>query len=77
MALVCEDLARYGVALIPPSTTEYFELVADIERRLQDRPSGSPPVEPDAISRISEHQPNGSAILVNRAGLAIATLAYV
>lgn len=38
MALVCEDLACYGVVLIPPSTKKYFELLADIERRLQIRP---------------------------------------
>jgi hypothetical protein len=77
MALVCEDLARYGVVLIPPSTTEYFDLLPDIERSVQNRPKGAPPVRADAISRISEHEPNGSAILVNRAEVAIAALAYV
>lgn len=77
MALVCEDLARYGVVLIQPSTAEYFDLLPDIERSVQNRPKGAPPVDPDAISRISEHEPNGSAILVNRADVAIAALAYV
>ena len=43
MALVCEDLARYGVVLVPPSTAEYFELLADIEQRLQTRPEGASP----------------------------------
>jgi len=77
VAVVCEDLARYGLVLVPPSTTEYFELLADIEHRLQTRPAGSPPVEDGAISRISEHDTSGSAILVNRAQVAIATIAYV
>jgi hypothetical protein len=36
MALVCEDLATYGVALIPPAAAEYSELLADIECRLQN-----------------------------------------
>jgi hypothetical protein len=76
MALVCEDLARYGVVLVPPSTTEYFELLADIERRLQTRPEGSPPVNDETISRISEHDTSGSAILLNRAQVAIASIAY-
>jgi hypothetical protein len=53
MALVCEDLARYGVVLIPPSTEKYFDLLADIERRLQIRPKGSLPVENDTIKSLS------------------------
>ncbi len=71
MALVCEDLARYGVVLLPPSTVEYFELLADIEQRLQKRPEGAAPVPDDVISRISEHDTSGSAILINKAHAAI------
>ena len=77
MALVCEDLAQYGVVLIPPTTEEYFALLADIEQRLQNRPKGGPPLEDGALSRISEHDTAGSAILVNRASVAIASVAYV
>jgi hypothetical protein len=77
VALVCEDLARYGVVLIPPSSETYFELLADIERRLQARAKGSPPVGNDALSRISEHDTAGSAILLNRAPVAIASIAYI
>ena len=55
MALLCEDLARYGVILIPPSTEKYFELLADIEQRLRKRPRGAPPVGDDELSFISEH----------------------
>ncbi len=77
MTLVCEDLARYGVVLVPPSTTEYFELLADIEQRLQNRPAGSPPIKNDAISRIAEHDTSGSAILLNRAQVAIASTAFI
>jgi hypothetical protein len=76
MALVCEDLSSYGVVLIPPGSQQYFDLLADIERRLQDRPQGSPPLLPNTQSRISEHDTSGSAILVNRARVAIAALAY-
>jgi hypothetical protein len=77
MALVCEDLARYGVVLLPPSTAKYFELLADIEHRLQNRPKGAPPIDDNALSRISEHDTSGSAILVNQAHVAIASVAYI
>jgi len=76
MAVVCEDLAQYGVALVPPSTVEYFELLADIEQRLRTRPEGSPPVDDATLSRISEHDTSGSAILLNKAKVAIASMAY-
>ena len=77
MALICEDLARYGVVLVPPSTPEYFDLLADIEQRLQNRPVGSSPIKNDAISHIAEHDTSGSAILLNRAQVAIASIAYI
>ncbi len=71
MALVCEDLARYGAILIPPPAAEYFEVRADIEHRLHNRPVGGPPVEVDAIDTA------GSAILLNRSDVAIASIAYI
>ncbi len=77
MALICEDLSSYGVVLIRPDSQQYFDILADIERRLQNRPQGTPPVGGRALSRISEHDTSGSAILINRAKVAIATLAYV
>jgi hypothetical protein len=55
---------------------EYFELLADIEQRLQTRPKGAPPVPDGVISRISEHDTSGSAILLNKADVAIAAMAY-
>ena len=76
MALECEDLAGYGVVLIPPTSQTYFDLLADIERRLQARTKGAPPVWNDALSRIAEHDTSGSAILLNRARVAIASIAY-
>jgi hypothetical protein len=59
MALVCEDLASYGVVLVPPSTPEYFNLLAVIKHG------------------ISEHETNTSAILLNRAQVAIASIAFI
>ncbi len=76
MPLICEDLADYGVVLIPPSKTEYFDLLVDIEHRLRMRPKGSPPIDEETLSRISEHD-RRSAILLNRSQLAIASLAYI
>ena len=74
---MCEDLEQYGVVLIPPSSGTYFELLADTERRLQARPKSSPPIGNDTLSRISEHDTEGSPILLNRAKVAIASIAYV
>lgn len=71
MALACEDLARYGVVLIPPPAAEYSELLADIEHRLRNRPPGAPPA-PD-----QGHAAGASAILVNRSSVAIASIAYI
>jgi hypothetical protein len=39
----CEDLPRYGVALLPPSSPEYAVLLADIEKRLANPIPGSMP----------------------------------
>ncbi len=77
VSFACDDLVEYGVVLIPPSRAEYFELLADIEHRLQKRPKGSPPVSDESLSFISEHDTSASAILVNRANIAIASLAYI
>lgn len=76
MALICEDLAKHGVVLIPPSRPEYFESLADIERRLQSRPKGSPPLGENDLSIISEHD-DKSAILLNRASVPIVSLALI
>jgi hypothetical protein len=59
MAIVCEDLARYGVVLVPPATPEYFELLADIKLAISGRDTGR------------------SAVLVNRAQVAIASTAFI
>jgi len=50
--------------------------LADIELRLRTRPAGAPPIDDAALSRISEHDTSGSAILLNRAKVAIASIAY-
>jgi hypothetical protein len=77
MAVVCEDLAGYGVVLAPPSTEKYFQMLEDIERRLHSRPKGSPPLDDGALSRIAEHDTRGSAILLNQAQESIVALAYI
>src|SRR5580704_7140095 len=77
MALICEDLAGYGVVLIPPSSQQYFDLLADIERRLRNQPKGLPPLEDGALSRIAEHDTRGSAILQNKASVAVASVGFV
>jgi hypothetical protein len=59
MALVCEDLAQYGVVLVPPSAGGYFELLADIERRLEARPKGGPPLEVEEVRRVFEQRGAG------------------
>ncbi len=77
MPLVCEDLASHDVVLIAPTSQLYFDLLSDIDRRLQNRASGFPPLRNDDLARISEHDTTGSAILLNRAPVAIASIAYI
>jgi len=77
VALICEDLERYGVVLVAPTSERYFELLADIERALSVRPKGAAPVDAADLSRISEHDTRGSAILLNQASVAIASMATV
>lgn len=76
MVLICEDLARCGVVLIPPSSENCFQLLTDIERRLQVRPMNSPPLEKDTLSHISNLDARECAILLNQTQVSIASLAY-
>lgn len=76
MPLICEDLAKYGVILVPPSAPEYFRLLADIEHRLQTRPKVYPPLFENELSLIAEHD-DKSAILLNQAPQSIASLAFI
>ncbi len=77
MALACEDLAPYGVVLIPPSAPEYPALLADIEQRLKTRPKGSPPLDNDELHLLAQPEIGRAAILLNRASVAIANIAYI
>ncbi len=77
MGLICEDLSAYGVVLISPTSPRYFALLTDIERRLHNRPKGSPSKRDEDLSAISEHDTKASAILLNRASVAIVALAYI
>jgi hypothetical protein len=43
MQYQCEDLARYGVVLIPPSSPDYASLLDDIQKRLDNPIPGSAP----------------------------------
>jgi len=73
MAFHCEDLARYGVVLSEPSPEELYDLRADLERRWRARAVGCPPVDEEALGRLI---PGETAVLENRADVAIAGLAY-
>jgi hypothetical protein len=77
MSIICEDLAQHGVFLIPPSAPEYQELVADILSRLEARPKGGPPIDNQTIAFNSERDRDASAVLLNRASRAIASVAYI
>jgi hypothetical protein len=76
MPISCEDLAQYGICLVPPSAPEYQPLVADIVNRLRSRPNGSPPVHDEASSFSSGHD-DTSVVLLNRSSRAIASVAYI
>jgi hypothetical protein len=68
----CEDLPRYGVVLLPPSSPEYIALLADIQKRLADPIPGSAPHLPDF-----EDLAAPTIILCNHSQTAIAALSWI
>jgi len=77
MALQFEDIAKYGVVLIPPDSPEYDPLLADIQYRLDNPVAGSRPRLPGMHDRIAPEDRNASAILVNRSSQPIVSMAVV
>jgi len=77
MSIVCEDLAQYGVVLIPPSAPEFDALVLNISNRLASRPRGGPPVDDEPFAFGSEDNRKASALLLNQANRAIVSIAYI
>lgn len=75
MAFICEDLAPYGIVLVSQSDEAFPKLLAEIARRPSQSSEGTPPVSGSAVARVLNHK--DCAILVNRAEVAIAHLAYV
>jgi hypothetical protein len=77
MEFRCEDLAQFGVVLIPPSSPEYGPMVEDIRRREQ-KPQGFPDIPEEIRKRliggISDEGKEWSAVLVNRSNKSIAYL---
>jgi hypothetical protein len=68
----CEDLPRYGVVLLPPSSPEYAGLLADIQNRLANPVAGSAPQAPDFEDRSAP-----TMILCNRSQTAIAAVSWI
>jgi hypothetical protein len=68
----CEDLAPYGVVLLPPSSPDYAGLLADIQKRLANPIPGSPPIMPDL-----EDPGAPTMILCNHSRTAIAELSWI
>jgi hypothetical protein len=75
VAFLCEDLAPYGVVLVPQSDHAFARLLAEILQRASQRAEGAAPVSESAFSRVSNHE--DCAILVNRAEATIAHIAYI
>jgi hypothetical protein len=68
----CEDLSRYGVVLLPPSSPECAGLLADILNRLANPVPGSAPQVPDPGDSSAP-----TMILCNRSQTAIAALSWI
>ena len=68
----CEDLPRYGVVLVPPSSPEFVALLADIQTRLASPLPGSAPQLPDF-----EDPAAPTMILCNRSQTAIAAASWI
>ena len=74
---LCEDLPRYGLVLVPPSSEDYNALLADIQRRVNEPAEGSPPFPEKFRPRIIPEDRPTSAILLNRSAKTIAGLQAV
>jgi hypothetical protein len=77
MEFRCEDLPQFGVVLVPPSSAEYEQLRADIQRRNDHPVEGSPPLPEAMRPRILEEDRETSAILLNRSQHGIAGIQQV
>jgi hypothetical protein len=77
MEFHCEDFPQHGVVLVPPSSPEYDLLVEDIQRRIDHRVQGSPPLPESMSYRISEQDRETSAIILNRSPNGIAAIQSV
>jgi hypothetical protein len=77
MEFRCEDLPRFGVILVPPSSPEYDRHLGAIQRRI-DRPLETAPPLPESMRpRILEDDRETSAILLNRSQHGIAEIQQV
>jgi len=74
---LCEDLPQYGLVLVPPASTDYAPLLADIQRRLDKPAEGTPPIPETLSPRISEQDESTSAILLNKSPKTIAAMQVV
>jgi hypothetical protein len=75
--LLCEDLPKQRLVLVPPTSEDYDPLLSDIQHRLADPVDGSPPLPEHLRSRIAPEDRPTSAILLNRSSKAIAALQVV
>ena len=77
MEFRCEDLPQFDVVLVPPSSAEYEQLRADIQRRNDHPVEGSPPLPESMRPRILEEDRETSAILLSRSQHGIAAIQQV
>lgn len=69
MEFRCRDLPEAGILLVPPSSPDYQELLADIEYRLNHPVEGSMPrIDSPSLDELSLA---ASAILLNRSGKSV------
>jgi hypothetical protein len=77
MEFLCEDLPRFGVILVPPSSSEYDRLLGDIQRRIDHSSEIAPSLPESMRPRILEEDRDTSAILLNRSQHGIAEIQEV
>jgi hypothetical protein len=74
---LCEDLPQYGLVLIPPSSPDYEPLLDGIQRQMDHRTDGAPPIPEEFRPWISEQDRSTSAILFNHSPKTVVALQTV
>ena len=74
MEFLCQDLPKYGLVLVPPSSADYQPLLTDIQDRIARTQDSLPPAMVRFMPKVADQERDTSAILLNKSGKTIVGL---